>query len=583
MTAQQLILMTGAYGIALIAISYFTRARWQRVAGALAGGIASGFLGWGAIVLGQAQGWWQVPLTMPTPVLMLGLLGLAISLSPVYLITWRVARRFGWRGLVVSVFAAAIIGPPRDYLFAAVYPEWITFAPGMAPIFADAMTYAGWIVLGHVVMFLIAGPACRDPLAQRQKLSACHEQPHDCGAHESSNQMTPVDADERYIALDALRGAALLGVLLVNLDSDFRGSLFARMLNFHSHPGGINRATDWLLAWVFEFKAFTLFSFLFGVGVGIQAERATSRKVNIYGFFIRRFAALLVIGLFHMLLIWNGDILTLYAVCGLLLIPFVKLSHPWLAIVGIAVVLISPYLPFFGSLFPNQAAILAQAELATRVYSSGSFAEIAALRWHEAWRFIAPLLIGSLPRTFGLMLMGIAAWRGRLLQRPAQYRNLLRATFFVAGILGALTTTLQVWSKETGQRPPVALDWLYPYLAVLLAFAYGAGLLLCFNAGRKDQAYWLTRLFAATGRMALSNYLAQSVIFSLTFYSFGFGLFGKLGSAATALFGLTVFVAQLAASQWWLRRFRFGPLEWLWRSLTYGRRQPLLIVELGRR
>ena len=227
-----------------------------------------------------------------------------------------------------------------------------------------------------------------------------------------------------------------------------------------------------------------------------------------------------------MLLIWNGDILTLYAVCGLLLIPFVNLSGRWLAIAGLAVVLLSPYLPFFGSLFPTQAAIQAQAEIATRVYSTGSLAEIAAMRVSEAVHFIAPLLISSLPRTFGLMLLGIAAWRGRLLQRPAEHRKPLRASFAVAGSLGALATTLLVWSKETGQPPPAALNWLYPYSTVLLAFAYGAGLLLAFSAERKDQVRWLTRLFAAAGRMALSNYLAQSVIFSVTFTALAWDCLG---------------------------------------------------------
>lgn len=167
MTVRQLLLMVAAYGIALVAAIYFTRATGRRMAGALAGGIAAGLLGCCVIVFGNAQGWWQVRLTMPITILLLGFLGLAISLSPVYLVTWRVARRFGWRGLAVSVLATAIIGPPRDYTFAAVYPEWLTFAPGMTPIFAVAMTYAGWIVLGHAVMFLIAGPAGRDPLAQR--------------------------------------------------------------------------------------------------------------------------------------------------------------------------------------------------------------------------------------------------------------------------------------------------------------------------------------------------------------------------------------------------------------------------------
>src|SRR5689334_25125132 len=104
-----------------------------------------------------------------------------------------------------------------------------------------------------------------------------------------SEPMQPVTAAERVTALDVLRGVALLGVLLVNLDSGFRGSLFAHILNFHTHPGWANRATDLALAWVFEFKAFTLFSFLFGVGVGVQAERAAKRGRSAARFLARRF------------------------------------------------------------------------------------------------------------------------------------------------------------------------------------------------------------------------------------------------------------------------------------------------------
>ncbi len=381
--------------------------------------------------------------------------------------------------------------------------------------------------------------------------------------------MQPVT--ERFVALDALRGAALLGVLLVNLEVGFRVSLFQQMLTPHTHAGWANRATDILIAWVFEFKAFALFSFLFGVGVGVQAERAAAHSANATRFLSRRFAVLLAIGLCHMLLLWNGDILTLYAVCGLLLLPFTGLPARWLAVLGLALIVLAPYLPFFGAFFPAQEALRAHAAVATRVYAAGSFAEIMLLRWREAWQFIAPLLLGVLPRTFGLLLLGMAAWRAGVLKQPAQHQRWLRALLIVAGSLGALTTTLEVWAKETGQPPPGAFDWLYPFASVLLAGAYGAGLLLWLNSVR---AGMLTRWVAAAGQMALSNYLAQSVIFSLIFYGFGLGLFGQLGSAITALLGLAVFAGQLVTSQWWLQRFRFGPAEWLWRSLAYGQRQP---------
>jgi len=221
--------------------------------------------------------------------------------------------------------------------------------------------------------------------------------------------MQPVAAAERHVALDVLRGVALLGVLLVNLHSGFRVSLFAHILTFHTHAGWANRGTDILLAWIFEFKAFTLFSFLFGVGVGVQAERAATHQRSAARFLARRFTMLLVIGLFHMLLVWNGDILTLYAVCGLLLIPFVAMSGKWLAALGLTVIVLAPFLPFFDSLFPTNAEMRVQAAVATGIYATGSFTEILALRWHETAHFIAPLLINSLPRTFGLMLFGIAA------------------------------------------------------------------------------------------------------------------------------------------------------------------------------
>ena len=166
MTTQQIILWTFAYLIELGAVIYFTRATSRRVMGALVGGAAAGLLGMGAIALSEALGWWRIPFA-PTPYFLpLFYLGLLISLTPIYLVTWRVARRFGWRGLAVCFCAVAVIGPPRDYLIAATFPKWMVFAPGVAPILADAATYVGMVILGHVVMRLIAGPAREDRLAR---------------------------------------------------------------------------------------------------------------------------------------------------------------------------------------------------------------------------------------------------------------------------------------------------------------------------------------------------------------------------------------------------------------------------------
>ena len=172
MTTRDIILWSCAYLIALGASIYFTRPTIRRVAGALAGGAVVGLMMLGVIVLGKAQGWWRVPFA-PTPYFLpLFYLGSSISSAPIYLVTWRVARRFAWRGLTVFIAIAAVVGPPRDYLYAATFPEWMVFAPGITPILADAATYVGIVALGHAVMRLVAGPSARDPFGRPVRKAA---------------------------------------------------------------------------------------------------------------------------------------------------------------------------------------------------------------------------------------------------------------------------------------------------------------------------------------------------------------------------------------------------------------------------
>jgi len=166
MTTQEIVLWTCAYLILLGAVIYFTRATARRVEGALVGGAAAGLLGMGAIALSETLGWWHIPFARTRFFLPLFYVGLAISLIPIYLVTWRLARRFGWRGLAVFISIVTVIGPPRDYLYARTFPKWMVFAPGAIPILADAVTYAGMVALGHAMMRLIAGPAIEDQLSR---------------------------------------------------------------------------------------------------------------------------------------------------------------------------------------------------------------------------------------------------------------------------------------------------------------------------------------------------------------------------------------------------------------------------------
>ena len=167
MTTLQIIVMSCAYAVVLAAVIYFTRATSRRVAGALAGGAAAGCWGLGAIIVGEEIGLWRDFLPSAHSLWVLFYFGLAISLSPIYLITWRAARRFGWRGLGMCLIVTGVVGPPRDYLYVATYPAWGAFAQGVAPVLADAATYVGLVALGHAVMRLVSGPALGSQLARR--------------------------------------------------------------------------------------------------------------------------------------------------------------------------------------------------------------------------------------------------------------------------------------------------------------------------------------------------------------------------------------------------------------------------------
>lgn len=166
MTTVQLLLMIGFYFALFLLVAYFTRAKVRRILGALAGGAVFGVVGLLALALGEARGWWQLPKAGSLHFQLLLWLGFAVSAAPSYLILWRVVRRFGGRGLAVCVLVATIIGPPRDYWIVAMFPAWMTFAPGIVPVLADAAIYVLFFVVGHAVMRIVVGPAQGDSLAR---------------------------------------------------------------------------------------------------------------------------------------------------------------------------------------------------------------------------------------------------------------------------------------------------------------------------------------------------------------------------------------------------------------------------------
>jgi uncharacterized protein len=225
--------------------------------------------------------------------------------------------------------------------------------------------------------------------------------------------------------------------------------------------------------------------------------------------------------------------------------------------------------------FPSADAMQAQAIAATHVYATGTFADILVFRIRETRQFIVPLLVGFLPQTAGLMACGMAAWRSGALREPQRDRRLLRTLFAITLVVGGSGTALEVFAESTGQTPAISERLLRLCSFIPLAFAYTLGVLLWVRPARMTR---VTALFASAGQMALTNYLTESVVLGVIFYGYGLGLFGRIGSAPAALIGIALYVGQLFFSRTWLRHYRFGPVEWLWRSLTYGQWQPLRVV-----
>ena len=379
----------------------------------------------------------------------------------------------------------------------------------------------------------------------------------------TSEEEALAPAAERAVALDALRGIALFGVLMVNLVEAFRVPLFEQSLPRVGPPRG--SAIDHVVASIvtsgLESKALILFSLLFGVGLAAQEERVRARGASFARYAARRLGALLVIGLVHLFLIWSGDILALYAIVGLCAAPLLRLSSRVLVALALVcfVAQVAP-LPYPRP-FDTMEAMQLHVETARLAYGAGTFGEALAFRVREVGPMSA-LLVWSAPRPLGLFLLGACAWRLGIFRRGAR-RGLL---LWIAGLgvpLGALATYAVSAGWNLGRSREVAWTWG----AILLAFGYGATLLLAF---RRPFLADLLAPFAPLGRMALTSYLTQSVVLSVLFDGWGLGLFGKDGEAKAALLGLVLCGAQIVVSAWWLRRHRFGPLERLWRSFTYG-------------
>jgi uncharacterized protein len=375
---------------------------------------------------------------------------------------------------------------------------------------------------------------------------------------------------DRIDAIDALRGMALFGVLVVNLVTEFRVSIFQQLLPRTTQPSDWNRLTEAFISFAFEAKAFAIFSILFGVGLAMQFERLSASGRRFY-FLTRRLLALLGLGLLHLVFIWNGDILTEYALAGLLILPLLRLPGAMIVVPAIALLALfsirADLPPPLG--WPDTAVLVNHVVAANHVYATGTFLEVWRFSVREL-AFMLPLHISVFPRTLALMLMGVLVWRCGVLKNPAAYRVRLLLAVAISITAGMILTAGDAF--DVFGRWGLSGSILQSFAPVVLATGYCA---LAIWVAQHRRATAMLTPFVAIGRMAFSNYIMQSVIFGIIFFGYGFGLFGSVGAGPALLLGIVVYCIQAAVSMLWLARFRYGPIEWLWRALMYGRLPPM--------
>jgi len=390
----------------------------------------------------------------------------------------------------------------------------------------------------------------------------------------------PTPPSERIVSLDALRGVAVLGILVINVRVFSMPEPTLLNPTVYGDFTGANYWA-WLVGHVFaELKFITVFSALFGAGIVLFIESKQRKGHSAMRLHYRRIGWLIGIGLAHAYLLWYGDILVSYGICGLLL----AFAHDWspreLAGAGLALLLVVPVLDLSAWLAMGGDAIATQwapSEASLR-------AEVATYRggWAEQLDHRVPTALGrqtagvaggTFWRVGGTVLLGMALYKWGVLTGERSSR-LYRA--LVAGALPGIGIVLAgVWYIEAnGWSTGAALVWQqFNYVgSVLVAGGYVGAVVL--YARRRPEGP-LTRTFAAVGRTAFTNYLLQTVVATFVFYGHGLGLFGSVSRIEALAMVLAFWPVQIVLSVLWLRAFRFGPVEWVWRSLTYGERRRL--------
>jgi uncharacterized protein len=409
-----------------------------------------------------------------------------------------------------------------------------------------------------------------------------------------------VDAGERLVLIDVIRGFALAGVCISNAYIWFAGRIFMTRDQLRASAVTLaDKIVEFAYTFLVSGKFITIFSLLFGLGFAVQLMRAEARQAPIVPLYARRLTVMFALGIAHIFAIWYGDILHLYALLGFVLLLFRNSSERKLLSWGLGLALLAAplgmalesELPRLWRSPEESKAIMEatsahfEAMNAAALSDLGGGSYLAVLRQNPKlfWLFFfeRPGSLGSHLEIFGKFLLGFYAGRIGLLHDVSRHRRFFRRLLgwgLVVGVTGSAVMLGMRYLTRSGRLSPDSLlpRFILPPAGALgmlgLAVFYVAAIALLFQRDRLRRAL---SVLAPFGQMAVTNYLLQSVAGVLIFYGVGLGLIAKVGPTVGFAIPLGVVALQIAWSHLWLAHFRFGPVEWVWRSLTYGKAQPM--------
>ena len=392
-------------------------------------------------------------------------------------------------------------------------------------------------------------------------------------------ELAPTQTAERVELLDVVRGLALFGIVSANmiLYSLYLDLPDAAKRAMSTHAS--DRVLDFAELFLIEGKFYTIFSVLFGVGFSVLLSRTRAKGLDFHQFYLRRVAVLYLIGLAHGVLFFPDDILEAYALCGALLLPLVGARDRTILTLAAGAYLAPIAVKLAGGM-PVGVLTAAHDALFRRfgfthatvvdTWARGSFGDIVRLNLSQLlsqWRFL--LRSGMIFKIYGCFLLGFFIGRHELYRKVETGRPILKRMAILGLALGLPLNAVYAATFDSG-------SWLEMFSGTLGVLPLSCGYVACccliwLGSRGRDRL----RHFAPVGRTALTNYVGQSVVCTLIFCGTGLGLGGTMGPTLYLPIGFAVYAAQVVTSRWWLHRFRYGPLEWVWRMLTYGEWLPL--------